>query len=121
MYKVSTMPKDRFRFTSDVLTRARILKETRNWTWDQVAEELGCSSASLSARLTEQRKGRIKWAADRSKKECAEIERAAIVEGKSGAQIARERGISGSAVNTRLRKMGLDAEMRAEFRNVPKE
>lgn len=112
------MEKYRHFFSDEVIAQAQTLKVGR--TWKEVADILECDVGSLKVTISSYKKGKNKGTVSRHERERKELERL-VLDGKSGTDIARENNISVSAVNSRLQRMGLDAEMRAELLTVPTE
>ena len=106
--------RERFTFTTEILDRAERLKQKRSWRWVDVAHYLECDCNVLEATLCNRRSG--KW---QGNNDVWQAERKAIADkilkGARPSALARELGVSRAAISKRLKRMGLDREVRAEL------
>lgn len=104
---------EKFLFTDDILKRARALK-AQGMRWAEVSKQLGCDAGHLQSALSREKHGKRRgmltiWADRRKRRE------EAILAGKSIAEVARDEGVSVSAISETLTKLGLDKEVRDEL------
>lgn len=104
-------------FTREEIERAIKLRATR-LKWVEIATRLDRDQSSLEVTVSKFKAGR--WGKTYQKRRVVllEIERLVVVEGvTSGKEIARRLGLNHDNTNLRLRKLGLDLEMRREIAN----
>lgn len=121
---MSEEKKDRFKFTEDILKWAIKMRNRRNaegylQSWGKIASHFDCDPGSLQSSVSQYLTGKRKG---KREKERMEIEKEVVASrGRTtGAELAKKRGVSVQAVNQRLRRMGLDAEVRRELRQEVK-
>jgi cyanate lyase len=89
-------------------------------SWAEVAERLGTSANNVEVNVCLYRKGKKTFAAERKAARNAEIERLYLETDLSLAKIAPRVGLSAPGVYLVLAARGLDAETRAEERELRK-
>lgn len=107
---------ERFRWTTEILDRARRIRKNTGAPWRVIAEHLDCDENGLAVALSHRKRGRVKGTREKNGEETKKMILLYLEEDMTLAKIGERYGITAPAVYHRLQRAGIDNEVRKELR-----